>query len=230
MPGRMVHGDLEPDEAQSHPVGQFFNVVWFGEFQPVEQFLSRPEREALCGIAQQCAVARVDVRRDAFRVADGGDGPDMVDMTVSKQDGGRPEPMLGQKFVDPGLGVLARIDDHALLTRRRRNYITVGSKRAGREPCDEHIRPFSRYGVSGYRGDPHGREPITKGTDPGIRKVRFANDREYCGRGFLGVAPGSQHRLVSRSKVCTGFDGLPPVNTSGSRIVRQAKEDSTGGG
>jgi hypothetical protein len=24
--------------------------------------------------------------------------------------------------------------------------------------------------------------------------------------------------------------GLPPVNTSGSRIVRQAKEDATGGG
>jgi hypothetical protein len=27
-----------------------------------------------------------------------------------------------------------------------------------------------------------------------------------------------------------GFVGLPPVNTSGSQITQQAKEDTTGGG
>src|SRR5262249_10452823 len=81
----------------------------------------------------------------------------------------------GEDLVDPGLGVLSRVDDHAFFAGRGRDYITVGRERAGREPCDEHIRPFSRYGVSGYRGDPHGREPVTKGAGPGIWQVRFAD-------------------------------------------------------
>jgi len=185
----MVHGDLQADEAQSHPVGQFFNVVRLGEFQPAEQFLPGPEREALGRIAQQCAVARVDVRRDSFGAANRGDRPDVVNMAVREQDRGRPEPVLGQEFFDPGLGVLAGIDDDALLSGAGRNNITVGGKRACREPCDEHKRPFSRYGISGYRGNRHGREPITKGTHSGIWKVRFANDREFWGGS--GVTPGS---------------------------------------
>src|SRR5881409_1279442 len=48
VPGRMVHDDLEPDQTQSHPVGQFFYVIGFGEFQATEQLLSGPERETLC--------------------------------------------------------------------------------------------------------------------------------------------------------------------------------------
>jgi hypothetical protein len=137
----------------------------------------------------------------------------VVDVTVREQDGGGPEPVLGEDLVDAGLGVLARVDDHAFFTGRGRDYITVGRERAGREPCDKHKRPFSRYGVSGYRGDPHGREPVTNGACPGIWQVRFANDREYCGDS--GADP--EQARVSRSEVCTGFVGLPPVNTSGSR-------------
>ena len=116
-----------------------------------------------------------------FAPQTGATDQNVVDMTVREQDRGGPEPVLGEDLVDPRLGVLARIDDHALFAGRGRDYITVGRERAGREPCDEHNRPFSRYGVSGYRGDPHGREPITKGTGPGIWQVRFADDREYCG-------------------------------------------------
>ena len=164
-----------------------------------------------------------------FAPQTGATDQNVVDMAVSEQDRGGLEPVLGQEFVDSPLGVLARIDDHALGAGCGRDYITVGRKRAGREPCDEHNRPFSRYGVSGYRENPHGREPITKGTGPGIWKVRFANDREYCGgSGRSPSRAGAAH--VSRSEVCIGFVGLPPVNTSGSRIVRQAKEDATGGG
>jgi hypothetical protein len=110
----------------------------------------------------------------------------MINMAVREQDRGGPEPVLGEDLGDAAFRILTRVDDHALLSGRGRDYITVGREPTGREPCDEHERPFSRYGVSGYRGDPHGREPITKGTDPGNRKVRFANDREYCG-GFGGL-------------------------------------------
>ena len=104
-----------------------------------------------------------------------------------------------------GVLVLARVDDHAFFTGRGRDYITVGRERAGREPCDEHNRPFSRYGVSGYRGDPHGREPVTKGACPGIWQVRFANDREYCGgsRVVPGHPPAFRdQRYASGSWVC----------------------------
>src|SRR5579859_5200955 len=109
-------------------------------------------------------------------------------MTVREQDRGRAEPVLGENLLDPAHGFLARVDDHALLARSGRDDITVRGERPCWEPCDEHNRPFSRYGVSGYRGDPHGGEPITKGTGPGIWKVRFASDRELCG-GSGGSSP-----------------------------------------
>jgi hypothetical protein len=73
-------------------------------------------------------------------------------MAVREQDRGRPEPVGGQNFFDPAFGVLTGIDDHALLSGAGRDYITVGGKPACREPCNEHKRPFSRYGISGYRG------------------------------------------------------------------------------
>ena len=196
VPGRMVHDDLEPDQAQSHPVGQFFYVIGFGEFQAAEQLLPRAEREALGRIAEQCAVVRVDVGGYALGPAHRGDRPDVVDVTVREQDSGGPEPVLGEDLLDAGLGVLAGVDDHAFFTGRGRDYITVGRERTGREPCDKHKRPFSRYGVSGYRGDPHGREPVTKGACPGIWQVRFANDREHCGDS--GGEPGACPRVAIR--------------------------------
>ena len=102
----MVHDDLEPHEAQSHPVGQFFYVIGFGEFQAAEQLLTRPERQALCRIAEQCPVIRVNVGGDVFGAAHRGDGPDVIDMTVREQNRGGPEPVLGEDLVDPWLGVL----------------------------------------------------------------------------------------------------------------------------
>src|SRR6516165_3057637 len=123
----------------------------------------------------------MDIGGDALSAADRRNGPYVVDMTVREQNRGRPEPVLGEDLLDTGHGVLTRIDDHALLAGSGRDDITVRGERPGWEPCDEHKRPFSRYGVSGYRGDPHGGEPITKGTGPGIWKVRFASDRELCG-------------------------------------------------
>jgi hypothetical protein len=74
-------------------------------------------------------------------------------MTVREQDRGRAEPVLGENLLDPALGFLARVDDHALLAGSGRDDITVRGERPCWEPCDEHNRPFSRYGVSGYRGD-----------------------------------------------------------------------------
>src|SRR2546429_8116764 len=76
VPGRMVHYDLEPDQAQSHPVGQFFYVIGFGEFQAAKQLLPRAEREALGRIAEQYAVVRVDEGGYALGPAYRGDRPD----------------------------------------------------------------------------------------------------------------------------------------------------------
>src|SRR6516165_2927377 len=156
----------------------------------------------------------MDIGGDALSAADRSDGPYVVDMTVREQDRGRPEPVLGEDLLDTGHGVLARIDDHALLSGSGRDDIAVRGERPCWEPCDEHKRPFSRYGVSGYRGDPHGGEPITKGTGTGIWKVRFASDRELCGGS--GGCPRASTSQVSRSAVY-GFVGLPPVNTSVTR-------------
>ena len=139
-----------------------------------------------------------------FAPQTGATDQNVVDMAVSEQDRGGLEPVLGQEFVDPALGVLARVDDHALGAGRGRDYITVGRKRAGREPCDEHSRPFSRYGVSGYRGNPHGREPITKGTGPGIWQVRFANDREYCGGSGGSALPGPALPMFRDQRYASG--------------------------
>ena len=116
--------------------------IGFGEFQAAEQLLTRSERQALCRIAEQCPVVRVDVGGDAFGAAHRGDGPYVVDVTVREQDRGGPEPVLGEDIVDSGLGVLSWVDDHAFFAGRGRDYITVGRERSGREPCDEHIRPF----------------------------------------------------------------------------------------
>jgi hypothetical protein len=49
-------------------------------------------------------------------------------MAVREQDGGGPEPVLGQDLVDPAFGVLARVDDHALLAGRRRHQVAVGGE------------------------------------------------------------------------------------------------------
>ena len=155
-----------------------------------------------------------------FAPQTGATDQNVVDMAVSEQDRGGLEPVLGQEFVDTALGVLTRIDDHALGTGRGRDYITVGRKRAGREPCDEHNRPFSRYGVSGYRGNPHGREPITKGTGPGIWKVRFANDREYCGGSGppgSGVSPVGRVPPPGLRCLCFAIRGMHRVRRPASR-------------
>ena len=136
---------------------------------------------------------------------------------MREQHRGRLQPVLSQDLLDTRLGVLARIYDHALLAGSGRDNITVGGERPSWEPCDEHNRPFSRDGVSGYRGGPHRGEPITKGTGPAIRKVRFANDRELCG---VPGGPPSKPRPCLGIRVY-GFDGLPPVNTNGSHTSRQ---------
>jgi hypothetical protein len=148
-------------------------------------------------------------------------------MTVREQNRGRPEPVLGEDLLDTGHGVLTRIDDYALLAGSGRDDITVRGERPGWEPCDEHKRPFSRYGVSGYRGDPHGGEPITMGTGPGIWKVRFASDRELCR--VPGVVPRAGTSQTPRSAVY-GFVGPASREYQRSQITRQAKEDTTGGG
>src|ERR1700722_1269802 len=148
----------------------------------------------------------MDIGRYARRSADRGDRPHMVEMTVREQHRGGLQPVLSQDLLDPRLGVLARIDDDALLAGSGRDNLTVGGERPSWEPCDEHNRPFSRYGVSRYRGGPHSGEPITKGTGPAIRKVRFANDRELCGvpGGFPEASPGHAYG--------SGYTGSRPAS------------------
>ncbi|GHF87893.1 hypothetical protein GCM10018787_40700 [Streptomyces thermodiastaticus] len=65
----------------------------------------------------------------------------MVDVAVGEDDGDGLEPMLAQRFLDAVGGLVARVDDHALLTGGGGDEIAVRPPGTGREPGNEHVRP-----------------------------------------------------------------------------------------
>src|SRR5262249_27007476 len=90
------------------------------------------------GVGKQRPVGWVDVGRDVPGSAHRRHRPDVVDVAMGEQDRDRLEPVLGEDLRDARLGVLAWVDDHALLPPAGRHHIAVGGERAGREPGDEH--------------------------------------------------------------------------------------------
>jgi len=138
VPGRVVHGDLDPGQVEHGPVGQFPDVVGLAEGDPAEQPLARLQREPAARVGQQRPVVRVNVGRDVPGPAHRGHGPDVIDVAVREQDRGRLQPEPLDRLLDALLRVLAGIDDQALLPRRGRHQVTVRGERAGRKPGDKH--------------------------------------------------------------------------------------------
>lgn len=73
--------------------------------------------------------------------ADRDDRGDVVDMAVGEDDGDGLEPMLLQRFLDALGGLVARVDDHALLTGGGGDQVAIGPPGPGGEPGNEHDRP-----------------------------------------------------------------------------------------
>jgi hypothetical protein len=71
----------------------------------------------------------------------------MVDVAMGEDDRDGLEPMLPERFLDSLGGLMARVDDHALLTGGGGDEITVRPPGPGGEPGNEHDRPsLCRYG------------------------------------------------------------------------------------
>ncbi|CAM5469188.1 hypothetical protein SBADM41S_02265 [Streptomyces badius] len=73
--------------------------------------------------------------------ADGHDRGHVVDVAVGENDGDGLEPMLLQRFLDTLGGLVARVDDHALLTGGGGDQIAIGPPGPGGEPGNKHDRP-----------------------------------------------------------------------------------------
>ncbi|GHE63340.1 hypothetical protein GCM10014715_15950 [Streptomyces spiralis] len=65
----------------------------------------------------------------------------MVDVAMGEDDGDGLEPMLLQCFLDALGGLVAGVDDHALLTGGGGDEVTVRPPGPGGEPGNEHDRP-----------------------------------------------------------------------------------------
>ncbi|GLP72617.1 hypothetical protein TUSST3_92340 [Streptomyces sp. TUS-ST3] len=65
----------------------------------------------------------------------------MIDVAVGEDDGDGLEPMLPERLFDSFGGLVARVDDHALLTGGGGDEITVRPPGPGGEPGNEHDRP-----------------------------------------------------------------------------------------
>ena len=76
-----------------------------------------------------------------MRAAHRDDRGDMVDVAVGEDDGDGLEAMLPERFLDALGGLVARVDDHALLTRGGGDQIAVGPPGPGGEPGNKHDRP-----------------------------------------------------------------------------------------
>ncbi|GAA2052994.1 hypothetical protein GCM10009839_70880 [Catenulispora yoronensis] len=74
----------------------------------------------------------------------------MVQVAVRQQDGDRLQLVLPDHLLDAGDGVLAGIDDHALLPGAGRHEIAVRTQASGWESGDKHARPTLRSAVERF--------------------------------------------------------------------------------
>src|SRR5690606_29333913 len=97
--------------------------------------------------AHHVPVLRVDPGGHVVRAADRDDRGDVVDVSVGEDDGDGLQTVLADRLRDAVGGLVAGVDDHALLTGGGGDEITVRPPGPGGEPGNEHDRPsLGRYG------------------------------------------------------------------------------------
>jgi hypothetical protein len=126
--GGVIDHYRQAHQVYRHPVGEFLHVVGFGEREAAEQLLARPQREPLRRIAEQMPVGGMNVSGHVLGAADRRHRPDVVEVAVGEQDRGGLEPVGREYLVDPRLGVLTGVDDHAFLARPGCHKITIGGE------------------------------------------------------------------------------------------------------
>ncbi len=141
MAGRMRDAELHARQMQPRAVAQLLDVVRLPHRQLTHERHPDGAAEGLLRVTHHVAVLGVDPGGDVVRPAHRDDRGDVVDVAVGEDDGDGLQPMLLQRFLDPGGGLVARVDDHALLTRGGGDQVTVGPPGPGGEPGNEHDRP-----------------------------------------------------------------------------------------
>ena len=96
-------------------------------------------------VDQPVPVVGVEVGRDAVGAADGRHRVGVVEVAVGQQDGGRPEPVLGEHLGELTEHLDARVDDQALLAGTGRDDVAVGPEDGGGEAVEQHAQePIER--------------------------------------------------------------------------------------
>ena len=141
MAGRVRDGELHAGQLQRGAVGQLLDVVRLPHGQFAHELLPDGAAERLLRVAHHVAVLGVDPGRDVVRAAHRDDRGDMVDVAVGEDDRDGLEPMLRERVLDSLGGLVARVDDHALLAGGGGDQVAVGPPGPGGEPGNQHVRP-----------------------------------------------------------------------------------------
>jgi hypothetical protein len=138
----VVDGELQPGQLQHAAVGEHPDVVGFADGQLAHQQRAQRASERPLRVGEHVAVLRVDPGRDPARAADRDDRGDVVDVPVGEQHRDRLQAVLADGFLDPGGGLVAGIDDDALLTGGRGDQVAVGAPGPCGKTGDEHVGPL----------------------------------------------------------------------------------------
>ena len=178
-----------PARLSTTAVGELLDVGGLDERRLPEDLRARCDAQPLLRVGEHLAVAGVDVGRDAVVAADRDHAHRVVDVAVGQQDRDRLEPVLPDGVLDPGDGVLAGIDDHALLAGGGRHEIAVRTQASGWESGDKHARPTGLV-------EPVGRRVGRTERSMRSKEVPYAG---YRGRRSLCELIGSS-QVISRER------------------------------
>lgn len=128
-------------QRQRRAVRQLLDVVRFADGQLAHDLRAEGAAERLLRVAHHVPVRGVDPGGHVVRPAHRDDRGAVVDVAVGEDDGDGLEPMLPERVLDSLGGLVARVDDHALLACGGGDQIAVGAPGPGGEPGNEHDRP-----------------------------------------------------------------------------------------